>query len=189
MMKKRTAVWLLLIALIGAGVYLVWSGRLRLPGTYSAKDFGIETVKSRVDVDGDGVDDYTDILHGALVDAENMPAYKSAYYEGGYPPQDEGVCTDLIWRALAYAGYNLKALVDEDIAENTAAYPRVNGNPDPNIDFRRVANLKVFFDRNCTCLTLDTNDIDKWQPGDIVTYGTNHIGVVSEPICAVRSDA
>ena len=154
-----------------------------LPGrTYSAKHFGIETVISGNDRDGDGIDDYTDILLGARQDAENHPRYVSAYYEGGYPPDDEGVCTDLVWRAFLSAGYNLKDMLDRDIAENTGEYPRVEGSPDPNIDFRRVPNLKVFFDRYAVSYSLDPGQIDQWQPGDIVIFGEsfNHIGIISD---------
>ncbi|MBP1744708.1 MAG: hypothetical protein H6Q58_1686 [Firmicutes bacterium] len=147
---------------------------------YLAEDFGIATVKSSKDQNKNGVDDYTDILLGARADAENRPVYRSAYYQGGYPPEVEGVCTDVVWRAFRNAGYNLKDMVDADIAENTASYPRVNGSPDPNIDFRRVPNLKVFFERNAVSLTLDTSKIEEWQPGDIVTYGESHIAIVSD---------
>lgn len=178
--KKRALGCLLLILIAGAGICLALHWNLFPQKTYTAEDFGIQTVTSDTDFDHDGIDDYTDILLGARKDAENMPVYKSAYYAGGYPPEGEGVCTDLVWRALANAGYALKDLLDEDIAGNVEAYPRVEGNPDPNIDFRRVANLKIFFERNCTSLTLDTHDIDEWQPGDIVTFGTNHIAIVSD---------
>lgn len=40
-------------------------------------------VPSEVDFDGDGVDDYTDLLDGARAEAEAAPAYDSGYYEGG----------------------------------------------------------------------------------------------------------
>ena len=42
----------------------------------------------------------------------------------------------------------IKAMIDADIAQNTALYPRVQGTPDPNIDFRRVPNLNAFFARH-----------------------------------------
>ena len=135
---------------------------------YYAKDFDIETVISKTDCDNDGIDDYTDILQGAKIEAENKPTYKSAYYSGGYPPDNEGVCTDVIWRALKNAGYSLKDMVDEDIKNNIDKYPRVDGKPDSNIDFRRVPNLKVYFERNQINLTTDLSKIEEWQPGDIV---------------------
>lgn len=147
---------------------------------YSVEDFGIEVLISEYDYDDDGIDDFSDILEGAKIDARNRPNYKSAYHAGGYPPEDEGVCTDLVWRAFKNAGYSLKDLVDEDIKNNVDLYERVNGNPDPNIDFRRVANLKVFFDRNAVNLTLDPYDIENWQAGDIVIFGPNHIGIISD---------
>lgn len=147
---------------------------------YSAEDFGIETIKSNTDFDNDGIDDYTDILQGARIDAENKPTYRSAYYSGGYPPDDEGVCTDVIWRALKNAGYLLKDMVDEDIKNNVSLYPRVEGKPDPNIDFRRVPNLIVYFKRNHISLTIDLTEIDQWQPGDIVVFSNDHVGIISD---------
>ena len=148
--------------------------------TYTARDFGIETVISNTDYDNDGIDDYTDILQGAKIEAESKPTYKSAYYSGGYPPDNEGVCTDVIWRALKNAGYILKDMVDKDIKENTSKYPRVAGKPDSNIDFRRVPNLKVYFERNHIVLTTDLTKIEQWQPGDIVVFGSTHIGIISD---------
>ena len=147
---------------------------------YYAKDFDIETVISKTDYDNDGIDDYTDILQGAKIEAENKPTYKSAYYSGGYPPDNEGVCTDVIWRALKNAGYLLKDMVDEDIKNNVDKYPRVDGKPDSNIDFRRVPNLKVYFERNQINLTTDLSKIEEWQPGDIVVFGSSHIGIISD---------
>lgn len=147
---------------------------------YYAKDFDIETVISKTDCDNDGIDDYTDILQGAKIEAENKPTYKSAYYSGGYPPDNEGVCTDVIWRALKNAGYSLKDMVDEDIKNNIDKYPRVDGKPDSNIDFRRVHNLKVYFERNQINLTTDLSKIGEWQPGDIVVFGSSHIGIISD---------
>ena len=149
-------------------------------GHYTAADFGISIIHSSVDFNHNGIDDYTDILLGARQDAVNHVIYDSAYVQGGYPPDGEGVCADEIWRAFKNAGYDLKAMIDKDIAANTGAYPRVDGKPDPNIDFRRVPNLKVFFQRYAISLTMDINKRDQWQPGDIVTLGRSHIGVISD---------
>lgn len=147
---------------------------------FYAEDFGIERVLSNTDFDNDGIDDYTDILEGARLDAIKKPKYRSAYYENGYPPDDEGVCSDVIWRALKNAGYSLKDMIDEDIKKNVDKYPRVEGKPDPNIDFRRVANLTIYFKRNHISLTIDLNEIDKWQAGDIVVFSNDHIGIISD---------
>ena len=71
-------------------------------------------------------------------------------------------------------------MVDKDIELNTDDYPRVD-KPDTNIDFRRVPNLRVFFEKYATVLTNDTSEITEWQPGDIVIFGDNkHIGIVSD---------
>jgi len=155
--------------------------RFRLiPGiTYSAEDFGIETVYSTVDFNQNGTDDYTDLLLGAKADAENHPAYDDAYYAGGYPPDDIGVCTDVIWRAFRQAGYSLRDMVDNDIVNRPKAY-RIDTR-DKNIDFRRVRNLRVFLEGHAVVLTNDINDLEQWQPGDIVIFEDNkHIGIVSD---------
>ena len=85
---------------------------------YYAKDFNIMELYSDIDKDNDDIDDYHDILQGARIDAQNKVNYKSAYYDGGYPPDNEGVCTDVIWRAFKNAGYILKDLIDIDIQKN-----------------------------------------------------------------------
>jgi uncharacterized protein YijF (DUF1287 family) len=181
--KRRQRAGILLIILIVMGIFLYLAYRYNLipQKVYSGEDFGIQRIYSSHDEDNDGVDDYTDILLGARLDAQNKPNYKSNYYAGGYPPEDEGVCTDVIWRAFNQAGYQLKDMVDADILQHLDLYPRVEGQPDGNIDFRRVPNLKVFFDNNASSYTLDPYEIAEWQPGDIVIFGNNkHIGIISD---------
>jgi uncharacterized protein len=150
--------------------------RLEVPQYYSSHD-----------EDEDGVNDTQDLLAGARAEVRRRPTYRSAYYQEGYPPTEEGVCTDLVWRAFKDAGYDLKKLVDADIQRRTNAYHRVEGKPDPNIDFRRVPNLDVFFKKHTPSLTLevkpgDVENLKEWQGGDLVLYGgpTFHIGIVSD---------
>ncbi|MGI6779082.1 MAG: DUF1287 domain-containing protein [Acetivibrionales bacterium] len=150
-------------------------------------ELDIPRIQVDTDMDQDGIKDMDDILEGARKDMENKPKYRSAYYEGGYPPDNEGVCTDVIWRALQNAGYNLKEMIDNDIRENMKDYPRVSGKPDPNIDFRRVKNLVPFFKKYAVTLTTeiiprDEENLKEWQGGDIVVYGEplEHIAVVSD---------
>ncbi len=147
---------------------------------YTAEDFNIETVVSSIDANQNGIDDYTDILLGAKIDAENHPTYDGRYWDTGYPPDDIGVCTDVIWRAFKYAGYNLRQMVDNDIKKSNEEDYHIKY-PDSNIDFRRVGNLYVFFSKYAESLTLDIDEIDKWQPGDIVIFGEyQHIGIISD---------
>ncbi|MCD7741387.1 MAG: DUF1287 domain-containing protein [Ruminococcus sp.] len=137
----------------------------------------ISQLHSSVDFDNDGVDDQVDILQGALDYVATNPKYKSKYYAGGYPDDDYGVCTDVVAFALKAAGYDLKTLVDKDIKENIQDYDIET--PDSNIDFRRVRNLKVYFEHSAISLTTDIYEIDQWQGGDIVVF-ESHIGVVSD---------
>lgn len=177
---KRILIILIITFIIIASIITVYFIFQTNKRTYTDNDFNIETIISSTDYDNDGIDDYSDILQGAKIEAEKKTKYKSAYYAGGYPPDTEGVCTDMVWRALKNAGYLLKDMVDEDIKNNVDEYPRVNGKPDLNIDFRRVPNLKVYFERNQISLTTDLFKIEEWQQGDIVVFGNSHIGIISD---------
>ena len=131
--------------------------------------------KSDIDYDNDDIDDYSDILEGAKKFINKKPRYKSAYYDGGYPTDDNYVCTDIIWFALKNAGYDFKKLIDEDISNNKKEYDEDVG--DKNIDFRRVRNINVFLERNT--MSLSVSSIDTFNPGDIVVY-KDHIAIVSD---------
>ncbi len=175
------AILLLFGGMLGAG-YVAW--RMGILPDFRPP-LNVETVLSGIDANMNGIDDSLDIVTGARAQVRAETAYKSAYYQGGYPPEAEGVCTDLVWRALWSAGYDLKTSVDRDIAAAVEDYPRVEGSPDPNIDFRRVPNLFAFFSRTSTSLTTEVKPWDagnaaEWQPGDMVIFGRgcDHIGIV-----------
>ncbi|MDL2210208.1 DUF1287 domain-containing protein [Desulfovibrio sp. OttesenSCG-928-O18] len=124
------------------------------------------------------------LVEGAREEAQRAPLYRSAYYSGGYPPAAEGVCTDLVWRAFRHAGYDLKKMIDADIRQNRAAYPRARAKPDPNIDFRRVPNQTAFFRRHAKSLTTRVTPaaaLAEWQAGDIVVFANpDHIAILSD---------
>lgn len=179
-MKKRyifisIVIIFLLVCLLIADSYLHFLPRK----TYKDSDFGIERYQSTVDRDGDGLDDQSDIYAAALAYLATNPKYKSEYYaEGGYPNGIYGVCTDVVAFSLKDAGYDLRELVDADIAAAPKAYPDIE-KADKNIDFRRVRNLSVYFKRHALSLSTDLNDIAQWQAGDIVIF-PKHIGIVSQ---------
>lgn len=178
-MKKRNIVIIVIVILVILICIVLYKFNIIPKKSYTASDFNINVIHSSIDYDGDGIDDYSDILQGAKIEAKNHSKYVSKYYEGGYPSDSEGVCTDVIWRALKNAGYNLKDLVDSDISKNLSLYTSIT-TPDPNIDFRRVKNLKVFFDNHTLKLTNDPYDIDQWMPGDIVIFSNSHIAIISD---------
>lgn len=144
------------------------------------KGQSIEIITSDIDYDNDGIDDYTDILNGAKDFIEEKPKYKSKYYDGGYPNDGYYVCTDVFWYALKEAGYDFKAMIDEDIKENQSDYDIEQ--IDSNIDFRRVRNIKVFLDKYITTLTTDPTDVEEFQPGDIVIFDNSHIAIISDKV-------
>ena len=116
--------------------------------------------------------------------------YDSAYTKLPFPdgdvPRVKGVCTDVIIRAYRDAfGLDLQALVNADMRAAFAAYPHQwgLGRPDPNIDHRRVPNLRTWFARRRAAVPIPRAG-SGWRAGDIFTSlvdGTGtHIGLVSD---------
>ena len=147
---------------------------------YSLSDFGYVPLKSKKDYNSNGKDDYADFLKAEKDFAMFNPKYKSDYYAGGYPPiKKEGVSSDLIWYAFKEAGYDLKSMVSKDISKNKKKY--YASVSDENIDFRRVANLDVFFTRYAKELTTDMYRVGEFMPGDILVFDYDeHIAMVSD---------
>lgn len=114
------------------------------------------------------------------------PAYRRLDYPGGDVPTSTGVCCDVVIRALRTAhGFDLQQAVHEDMRTAFTAYPRTWGlkKPDPNIDHRRVPNLRIFFQRRGWRLPVSASP-SAYRAGDLVTWdlgrGLTHIGIVSD---------
>lgn len=178
MKKKRRFISLIILIVLIIVTVLVLSFLNIIPKkTYSNDDFNIETYISENDKDLDGLDDQSDILNSVREYIATKPKYKSKYYGTGYPDDQYGVCTDVVAYGLLGAGYDLRVLLDDDIKENREDYDIQT--VDKNIDFRRVRNLKVFFDRYAQSLSTDIHEIEQWQGGDIIVF-KKHIGIVSD---------
>ena len=191
-MKKwyiKAIIIFITIAVLGTGTIII-SKMLKEIGPFkefsNEKPLSVEKIMLQSDKDKDGILDQEEFMQGSRAEVKNKTKYLSQYYVGGYPPETEGVCTDVIWRAFKAAGYNLKDMVDKDIKDNVKLYPRVEGKPDQNIDFRRVPNLEVFFGRFGEKLTTeikpgDIENLKQWQGGDIVTFeNPQHIAFISD---------
>jgi uncharacterized protein YijF (DUF1287 family) len=144
------------------------------------------------DSDSDGINDQKDILLGAKkqvdIGAKNIfiqGSNQSNYYNGGDPPPELAICTDIIARAFREAGFNLRDLVNEDIIKNFNSYPlrQIWGQnvADPNIDYRRIQNMEIFFKRNANVLftnfnSSDYENLETWLPGDVVFFDMDKDG-------------
>jgi uncharacterized protein len=190
-MKKS----LFIIAVFAALTLFIGGYFLDKTGNLTTNIFGpalvIPEISITSDYDNDGIDDQHDILEGAKNQIGVTTSYDGSYFENGYPPENTGVCTDVIWRSFKNAGYNLKELIDEDIKNHPDDYSRIETEPDPNIDFRRVPNQISFFEKYAKSLTTEVkpNDIEnlkEWQGGDIVVYeklptsALMHIAIISD---------
>ena len=111
--SRRKGLLVLLLAAAVAG--LLW-WRFGPRPYYTAQQLGIPVVTSPNNGDGDGVEDYADMVAGIRAYFDTKPHYASKYYAGGYPDDGLGVCTDVVWQGFRAAGYQLKELVDADIA-------------------------------------------------------------------------
>ena len=176
-MKKKIIVFTFIILLIFIIIYLLYKFNYIPHKKYSNEYFNIKTYTSLIDKDNDGIDDQTDILNNVYEYIKTNPKYKDKYYASGYPDDGYGVCTDVVAFGLKGAGYDLMELVNEDIKNNKNNYNI--DTIDKNIDFRRVQNLKIYFENNAISLTTNIYDIESWQGGDIVLF-QNHIGIVSK---------
>jgi len=129
-----------------------------------------------------------DLVESARAQIGVVTKYDTSYYQGGYPPQGQGACTDVIEQALRNNSYDLKRLIDQDMTNNPDSYPQ---DSDPNINFRRVRNVKIFLDRHAikltTCVSKDCFQNKEWQAGDIVTFDQIpgslwHIAIISNKV-------
>lgn len=173
-MKK--VFYLLAAVLIAALLIFCWFYGAELLGDNS-ENVGIGKEHENIDDSSENSDRENAILKGVRGYIQTKPKYKSKYYSGGYPDDGFGVCTDVVAFGMKNAGLYLRELVNADIEENGADYDI--DVPDKNIDFRRVKNLKVYFEHTAESLTTDINKTDEWQGGDIVVF-KNHIGVISD---------
>ena len=174
-MKRKIPIIILIFIIIL--VYILYRYNYIPHKKYTNDYFNIETYKSKIDKDKDGIDDQTDILNSTREYINTKPIYKSKYYGTGYPNDQYGVCTDVVGIALKNAGYDLMELVNIDIINNKENYDI--DVIDKNIDFRRVKNLIIYFKNNSINLTTDIKDTKEWQGGDIIIF-KNHIGIVSD---------
>ena len=132
-----------------------------------------------------------DIVIAARAQIGVTTNYVADYRKIGYPngdiPRGEGVCSDVVVRALRDARkIDLQELMHLDMSANFSKYPRKRkwllGRPDSNIDHRRVLNQECFFTRQGWSVPITDNPQD-YLPGDFVTcrvYGLPHIMIVSD---------
>ncbi len=156
---------------------------------FGSSDKALPPCVQLADTDGDGLPDPLDVLAGAkktvLDHAPYGGPYRTIPYPNGDVPRSEGVCTDVVIRALRNAGIDLQRLVHEDILRAPKAYPMVH-KPNPSIDHRRVKTLLPWFQRHWLPQETERARIDDWLPGDVVFMdtlakpGPDHIGVVSD---------
>jgi len=145
-----------------------------------------------MDRDGDSIPDPIDILIGAKKAALNAAHYRNTYrtldFPGGDMPRDEGVCTDVVVRALRNAGIDLQQELQEDIRRAPNRYPMVK-RADKNIDHRRVRTILPYFEHHWDVLPADVRSSRvPLLPGDVVfldtlpAAGPDHLGIVSDRV-------
>ena len=134
-----------------------------------------------------------ELVDAALERLSHKVTYDGSYREIPFPwgdvPNNIGVCTDVVIRSYRKLGIDLQERVHADMSTNFGAYPNLpkwkRTHADPNIDHRRVLNLRVFFARNGRTLPR-TNNANDYLPGDLVTWdimpGMPHIGIITHKV-------
>lgn len=151
---------------------------------------------SSLDTDQDGIDDQLDVLQSAQKRTNHSVTYIDKYYSenGGKPPDNEGVCTDLFWRALEGSGFDFQELLYQNMLLNTSKYPLGiwgMNSPNKSIDFRRVPNIEAYLQNHAEVLSIELiecefDNLSQWQGGDIVIFNldgigpSDHISIVSD---------
>ena len=151
--------------------------------------------KAAHDRDDDGIPDPLDILLGAKKAALDAAPYTNVgyvklAYPGGDVPRHQGVCTDVIVRAVRNAGLDLQKALHEDILKRRSSFPMIKKQADANIDQRRVGTLLPYFKRHWEARKAAIDDpLDPLRPGDIILMdtfpsrsGPDHIGIISDTI-------
>jgi hypothetical protein len=167
--------------LVEAGGWRVAGGRVDLPPAGGA-------VRRRArDADRDGIPDAIDLLIGAKkVALDGAPYVHTApglAYPGGDVPRTEGVCADVVVRALRNAGIDLQREIHEDAGRAPWAYPRIGRRRNPSIDHRRVKNQIRWFERHWRRV----GGREAIAPGDVVFFDAmpgvadpDHVGIASD---------
>ena len=101
-------------------------------------------------------------------------------YPGGDPGYQQGVCTDVVIRALRCIDIDLQELIHEDMKLRLSDYNKRYRTKtiDKNIDHRRTQNIQTYL----TGLGAKIPTNGKYKPGDILFWdqiGAGHTGIVS----------
>ncbi len=157
----------------------------------SLYEFGGVSMSAPQTVDVKACSNNVDIVLAARaqigVTTNYVADYRKISYPNGDIPRGEGVCSDVVVRALRDSRkLDLQELMHTDMKANFGKYPRKRkwllGRPDSNIDHRRVLNQECFFTRQGWSVPI-TGAPHDYLPGDFVTcrvYGLPHIMIVSD---------
>lgn len=137
-----------------------------------------------------------EVLAAAKLQAAIGTKYRMIYPRINYPAGDispkEGLCCDVVIRALRAAGIDLQELVEEDLRSNRADYRGLNMGGfqqgfDKSWNHRRTAILDRFLSRHALALPtrFERATASEWRPGDIVIFKRNgnetwHVALVSD---------
>jgi uncharacterized protein YijF (DUF1287 family) len=203
--KKRLNIWhlliIILVLLVAIAVIITvnkFSFRNEYEPSTALSDLlpryrliDMDNIPITGDADDDGINDQKDIMLGAKEQLKEpartirVEEGENNYFKDGDPPGEIAISADIIARAFREAGFSLRDLVYEDISNNFNRYPikEIWGRSfcDPNIDYRRIQNLEVFFERNARDMgvffnALDESNLNLWFPGDLVFFDMNRDG-------------
>ena len=177
--------WVIVAITLAAGVFFVkpWIGNV-LAAQKGPSDAQTELIANGLVASGKP----GDILAAEALRYSNFaitydPAYFKINFPGGDVPLAKGVASDLVVRCYRKIGIDLQEEINKDMKSSHRQYPELWGSNaiDPNIDHRRVPNLKCFFSRKGETIK-NSREAAEYQTGDIVVWALPnadmHIGIV-----------
>lgn len=90
-----------------------------------AKNQNLSISTSKINIPVSASSDAIALMNSAKKQIGVVTSYDltNGYYgNGGYPPRDTGVCSDVIWRAYQDVGKDFKKLLADDIRKSPDAY-------------------------------------------------------------------
>ena len=179
-MTRRIIAFFVPIFLICFAVATLYKWNYFQHTQHEPSEFGIPTLGTGFDTDGDGIEDSEDIVVSAKNYVAKKPAYSEIMYDGGWPEGNKGMASDVIAQAFLGAGFDLQNLIWQDILKNPELYGE-----DPGTEksaFRKIENQRIFMSRYFDEHTNDYEDIKDWQKGDVIFFEKGHVALVADKV-------
>lgn len=179
-MLRRILTYFVPIFLICFTVATLYKWNYIQHGEHEPSELGIPVLGTGYDTDNDGIEDGADIVVSAKNYVSRKPSYSEDLDSNGWAEGNRGMAADVVAWGFKGAGFDLQALIWQDITRNPEAYGDNPGNE--NTAFRKSENQRIFMSRYFDSYTTDYEDFKEWQSGDVIFFESGHVALVSDKV-------